>query len=187
MRPPGILRRRAPFLAPLWMAGLAAIAGVAVIYLLGKATIALAGETTTVIVLRHAEKAAEPLGDPVLSPQGIARAARLADLLGATPLAAIYSSDTQRTRQTAAPLAVRQRLPVTVREGKDIAGLLEDIGSRHIGRSVVVVGHSNTVPGIVSTLTRGRRTVTVGDDEYGRVFIVTVTRFGPPAVTEVRY
>lgn len=187
MKSPGILRRRAPFLAPIWMAGVMALLAVATVYVLGKATIAVAAQTTTVIVLRHAEKASEPATDPALSPSGVARAARLAEMLGASPIAAVYASDTRRARETAAPLAARRGLPVTVRAGKDIAGLLEDIGARHVGRTVVVIGHSNTVPQIVAALTRERRTVQVGESDFGQLFVVTVTRFGPPAVTELRY
>ena len=186
-RAPGILRRRAPFLAPFWVAGLSVLFGLASLYVVGKATIAIAGETTTVIVLRHAEKAAEPAGDPELSPVGIARAQRLAGLLGSTPIAAVYASDTRRAQQTAAALAARQGLAVTVRDGKDVRGLLEEIGSRQVGRTVVVVGHSNTVPQIVAALTRDRHRVALGEGDFDRLFIVTVTRFGPPAVTELRY
>lgn len=187
MRAPGILRHRAPFLAPFWVAGLVALAGLALLYLVGKATIAIAGETTTVIVLRHAEKAAEPAADPDLSAAGLERARRLAALLGATKISAVYASDRLRTQRTAAPLAARVGLAVTVRDAKDVQGLLDDIGSRQVGRTVVVVGHSNTVPEIVRSLTRGRHAVTLADDEFDRIFVVTVTRFGPPAVTELRY
>jgi broad specificity phosphatase PhoE len=164
-----------------------ALALLLLIYGVGRATIAFAADTTTVIVLRHAEKAVEPADDPPLSPQGIARAARLAAMFGQGPLAAVYASDTRRAQETAAPLAARHRLPVTVRSAKDIDGLLDDIGARHAGGTVAVVGHSNTVPEIVAKLTRGRHAPSIGDGEFDRVFIVTVTRFGPPAMTEVRY
>jgi broad specificity phosphatase PhoE len=187
MKAPGILRRRAPFLTPFWVAGLAAMLLLLVVYLAGRATIAFAAETTTVIVLRHAEKATDAGDDPPLSPTGLARAERLAGLLAAAPLDAVYASDTQRAQQTAAPLAARHRLPVTVRAARDVRGLIGDIGDRHVGRSVVVVGHSNTVPEIVSALTRGKQAVAIADDEFDRIFIVTVTRFGPPSTTELRY
>jgi broad specificity phosphatase PhoE len=187
MKAPGIVRRRAPFLAPFWAAGLMALALLLVVYLAGRATIALAADTTTVIVLRHAEKATDAGDDPPLSAVGLARAERLAALLAAAPLAAVYASDTRRAQQTAAPLASRHRLPITVRAARDVRGLIDDIGGRHVGRTVVVVGHSNTVPEIVSVLTRGRATVSVGDDRFDRLVIVTVTRFGPPSTTELRY
>ena len=187
MRAPGILRRRGIFLAPFWVAGLMALSFLLFMYVAGRATIALAADTTTVIVLRHAEKALLPADDPPLDAAGSRRAARLAEMFAASPVVAVYVSDTRRARETAAPLAARQRLPVTVRAGKDIAGLLDDIGERHVGRTVVVVGHSNTVPEIVSRLTRGRHAPTVGDGDFDRIFVVTVTRFGPPAMTEIRY
>lgn len=56
MKAPGILRRRAPFLTPFWVAGLAAMLLLLVVYLAGRATIAFAAETTTVIVLRQDRK-----------------------------------------------------------------------------------------------------------------------------------
>lgn len=187
MKAPGIVRRRAPFLAPFWVAGLMALALLLVVYVAGRATIAFAADTTTVIVLRHAEKATDAVDDPSLSAVGVARAERLAALLAAAPLAAVYASDTRRAQQTAAPLAARHRLPVTVRAGKDVRGLVDDIGARHVGRTVVVVGHSNTVPEIVAALTRGKQSVSIEDDRFDRIFIVTVTRFGPPSTTELRY
>lgn len=187
MKAPGILRRRRPFLAPFWVVGIAAVLGVAALYALFRATIAMAAETTTVIVLRHAEKASMPAEDPPLTPDGEARARRLVDLLANPRIAAVYASDTRRAQETARPLAAALGLPLTVRPGRDIDGLLADIGRRHVGRTVVVVGHSNTVPEIVGRLTRGRERVVVGDDRFDRIFSVTVTRFGPPSVVELRY
>jgi broad specificity phosphatase PhoE len=187
VKAPGILRRRRPFLAPFWVAGVAALASVALLYGLVRATIAVAAETTTVIVLRHAEKAAAPADDPVLTPQGEIRAQRLAALLGSASIRAVYASDVRRTQDTARPLATTLGLPVSVRAGGDIHGLIDDIGRRHVGSTVVVVGHSNTVPQIVERLTRGRERVVVKDDEFDRIFVVTVTRFGPPGLVQLRY
>jgi broad specificity phosphatase PhoE len=184
---PGILRRRRPFLAPFWVAGIAAVASVALLYGLVRATIAFAAETTTVIVLRHAEKADAPADDPALTPQGVARAERLASLLGSSSIRAVYASEMRRTQDTARPLAASLGLPVSVRAGGDIQGLIDDIGHRHVGRTVVVVGHSNTVPQIVERLTRGRERVVVKDDEFDRIYVVTVTRFGPPGLVQLRY
>jgi hypothetical protein len=40
---------------------------------------------------------------------------------------------------------------------------------------------------IVAALTRGKQSVSIADDRFDRIFIVTVTRFGPPSTTELRY
>lgn len=187
MKAPGFLRRRRPFLAPFWLAGFVALASVALLYGVLRATIAFAGKTTTVIVLRHAEKALAPVDDPPLTPVGEARAQRLRSLLINNPVRAVYASEARRTQDTARPLASALSLPVTVHPARDPQGLLDAIGGRHIGGTVVVVGHSNTVPDIVSRLTRGKARVALRDDEFDRIFIVTVTRFGPPAVVALRY
>ena len=118
---------------------------------------------------------------------GAARAQRLALLLGSADVAAVYASDTRRTQDTARPLASALGLPVTVHAARDVEGLIEEIGRRHVGRTVVVVGHSNTVPAMVGRLTRGRQQVAWQEGEFDRLFIVTVTRFGPPSVVELRY
>ena len=136
---------------------------------------------------RLAQKALVVDEDPVLSEAGQQRALRLATMLGSEKIDAIYVSDTRRSQLTAAPLAARLGVPVTVRSGQDIEGLLADIGERHVGGRVVVVGHSNTVPVIIDKLTRGSSAVSLADEEYDALFVVTVTRFGPPALVTLRY
>jgi probable phosphoglycerate mutase len=84
--------------------------------------------STTVLVVRHGESAAEipgqpfPLrdghGDPELHAHGLRQAELLADRLEQEPIAAIYVTTLQRTHQTAAPLAAR--LGITPVEEPDL-------------------------------------------------------------------
>jgi len=187
MPSPSVAVRRRPFLAPLWLAAAAVIFTSFVLYGVVRASIAIMGKTTTLVVVRHAEKAEEGGSDPLLSSAGQERALRLADMLGDERIAAIYVTDTRRSQLTAAPLAARLGLTPTVLAARDTAALLENIGDEHVGGKVVIVGHSNTVPAIVATLSRGRATPRLGDDDYDSLFVVTVTRFGPPAVLQLRY
>ncbi|WP_414710039.1 histidine phosphatase family protein [Roseateles sp.] len=75
-------------------------------------------EATRVILIRHGETAwnratrIQGHTDIPLSPLGLAQAAKLAEALAEEPLAAIYSSDLSRARQTAEALAGAQGLPV---------------------------------------------------------------------------
>lgn len=184
----GLPRRRPLFLAPLWVGALVAILGTVVVYGVVRLSISLFAETTTVIVVRHAEKVTDPaVSDPVLTEAGQERALRLAQLLGSQPLAAIYVSDTKRTQLTAAPLAARLARAPIVRPGREVEGILADIGERYVGETILIVGHSNTVPQFVSRLSRGRVTPTLAEDEFDAIFVVTVTRFGPASVTTLRY
>ena len=60
---------------------------------------------TTVILVRHAEKAATPANDPGLTQAGLNRALALAHAAGSTDAAAIFVSQFKRTKQTVKPLA----------------------------------------------------------------------------------
>jgi broad specificity phosphatase PhoE len=136
---------------------------------------------TTVIVVRHAEKV-DDSADPALSQAGVARAAVLADALRDAGIQAIYTTQYQRTRDTAAPLARLLGLsPVIV----ETSGAAADHGhavaakvlAQEPGRTSLVVGHSNTVPAIVRGL-GATDTGSIPDDEYHNLFIVQIAGSG---------
>jgi phosphohistidine phosphatase SixA len=148
-------------------------------YLLGLAGAALAltgcattnggGAAPTYYVMRHLEKADGP--DPALSPTGGANAQRLAAWFkGRAKPQAIYVSTTRRARETAAPLAVRLGLTPKEYDPADTPALVARV--RAEPGSVLVVGHSNTVPDIVAAL-GGTRPAPIADSEYGAVWAVT--------------
>jgi len=125
----------------------------------------------TVIFTRHAEKAATPPKDPPLTEAGKQRAAALASMLADSGVDAIYTTELQRTQQTAAPLAARVRVKPTALPAKDTAALVHAIRARHSG-VVVVVGHSNTLPDIISAL--GGPQLDISDSQYDNLFVLTV-------------
>ncbi len=107
-----------------------------------------------VVVVRHAEKLADG-NDPALSDPGRARAQRLAHLLRDAPLVAVYSTDTQRTRQTAKPSADGHGLAVTIYDPRvPPAEFVARLREMHPHGTVLVVGHSNTAPAIAAALCR---------------------------------
>jgi broad specificity phosphatase PhoE len=145
--------------------------------------------TTTVIVVRHAEKAAEPAADPPLTAEGVARAQALVEAVRGMPVTAIVSTDFVRTRSTAAPLAARLGLTPEIVDARqrDHARLVaEGILARHRGETVVVVGHSNTVPDIVAAL-GATRPPPICDAEYDDLFVVRVPPSGSATVERRRY
>jgi broad specificity phosphatase PhoE len=132
---------------------------------------------TTVIVVRHAEKV-DDSADPALSPAGLARATALAAVLRDAGIEAIYTTQYQRTRDTAAPLARHLGLsPVIVETGGQAAdhgrAVAAKVLAEEAGRTVLVVGHSNTVPAIVRGL-GATDTGSIADDEYHNLFIVQI-------------
>jgi phosphohistidine phosphatase SixA len=127
-----------------------------------------------VIVIRHAEKSTEPAGDPDLSIPGEDRAIALTRFLRHDPVDAIFVSEYRRTQQTAAVLARQRGVTPVVVKADETATLVEKIKALPKDAVVVVVGHSNTVPEILTAL-GVKEKVSIRDDEYSRVFVVTPT------------
>jgi probable phosphoglycerate mutase len=138
-----------------------------------------------VYLVRHAEKTTDK-DDPALTEAGQARADALADLLTGKWLTHIYSTDTKRTRDTAAPVAERYGLKVELYDPRDLpamAAKLKATPGRHL-----VVGHSNTTPQLTELLGGDGGTEIVEATEYDRLYWVTtspdepvvsyMTRFG---------
>jgi broad specificity phosphatase PhoE len=125
----------------------------------------------TVVLTRHAEKAATPPKDPPLTEAGEHRAELLASMLADSGVEAIYVTEFQRTQATAAPLAELTHVKPTILPAKDTAAVVKEIRARASG-VVVVVGHSNTVPDIISAL--GGPKVELSDSQYDNLFVLTV-------------
>lgn len=188
MNSPGITRGRRAFLAPIWLSAVAVLLTSALIYGVVRVTLVWFADTTSIVLVRHAEKdESTDDSDPLLSLAGQERALRLASMLGDQTWSAIYVSDTRRAELTAAPLAARLGLAPSRYAAGDLDSLLAEIGERHAGGQVLIVGHSNTVPQLVETLTRGRKKAQIDESQYDALFVVTVTRYGPPAVLQLRY
>lgn len=142
----------------------------------------------TIVLVRHAEKAAEPREDPIISEKGAERAQRLAALLGHGGVTHLFASEFQRTQQTLAPLAVVAGVQPQIVSARDPAALESALASLPRGSVAVVAGHSNTVPALLEKLTGGAARITLAESEYERVFVVT--QWGPgksACALELRY
>ncbi len=141
---------------------------------------------TTMILVRHAEKATTPkTDDPELSPLGGQRAEKLAQLLNQTPLVAAYSTPYKRTMNTALPTAKTHNLSVQEYAAKPSAPFLDTLLQKHVGGTVLVVGHSNTIPQLVNMLVGKEAYKQFDDADYDNVFIVTLTKRGSASVTHL--
>jgi len=141
----------------------------------------------TIYVVRHAERSPDPPDDPHLSDEGYRRAQLLVDQVNAGAIAAILSTDTRRTRETATPLAEATGIPVQVYDPRDPASLDRLLADPVLyGRTVLVVGHSNTVPTIVEHLT-GAAVEPIAEDEYDRLYRLDRNADGDLATTLIRF
>ena len=129
-------------------------------------------DSTTVYLVRHTEKDKDGGKDPALTEQGKFRAEYWASVLQNIELDAIYSTDTTRTRDTAAPTALSKGKQVEIYNGREVdyAGFVQ----ANLNQSVLVVGHSNTIPAFVNGLLGVEQYQDLDESSYSSLFIVDI-------------
>jgi phosphohistidine phosphatase SixA len=141
----------------------------------------------TIFFVRHADKVSDET-DALLSEAGHRRAECLAKTLAGAHIQQIYTSDLQRTQQTAAPLAEELHLkPVAIRLSK-VDDLIEAIRSEKAA-NVLVVWHDSTLPKILRAL-GWPEIPPIAHTEYDRFFILTLDadqKKSRPRFTALRY
>jgi broad specificity phosphatase PhoE len=142
-----------------------------------------APETTTVYIVRHAEKSARRPGDPDpdISDDGQRRAKELAKRLGGVGITAIIATQFKRTQETAQPLASAAGLtPEIIPAGDNYhAEAVAAAVMRHRGGKILVVGHSLTIGPIIAAL-GGPYVPNLCDTEYSNLFVMYIPSSGHP-------
>ena len=150
--------------------------------------IAFFGQTSCVsytYIVRHAEKGAG--NDPDLIPEGADRAVALAELLKANGISEVYSTDFNRTRQTAQPAATDKGLAVQTYDPGNQNPLINTVLASHKGGAVLVLGHSNTAPALLNLLTGTNAYPQMPDSQYDNIYVVTVFEKGRAEVVHLKY
>lgn len=153
-----------------------------------------------IILFRHAEKPADP-ANPHLSPDGVARAAKLAGFLTSDPImirfgapAAIFATKTtkdangQRTQETVAPLAKALNraveTPFLGREYKGLARLILETPA-YAGKTVIICWNHENIPQLAAALGVHPKPPPWKGSVYGRVYVITY-RKGKASLEEVK-
>ena len=141
----------------------------------------------TIYLVRHADKVSDET-DALLSDAGHRRAECLAKTLADAHIERIYTSDLQRTQQTAAPLAEQLHLkPVAIPLSKP-EDLIEAIRSEKAA-NFLVVWHDATLPKILRAL-GAPEIPPIAHTEYDRFFILTFSssnKNSKPGFIALRY
>ncbi|HYM86026.1 MAG TPA: phosphoglycerate mutase family protein [Pseudoxanthomonas sp.] len=142
---------------------------------------------TTFVIVRHAEKSTDDAKDPSLSEAGRVRAQSLARLLADAPLSAVYATGYRRTQQTAQSSADAHGIKVTTYDAQlPVSAFASQLRVAHAHGTVLVVGHSNTVPEIVAALS-GQPVDAMSDDQYDLIYRVRTGSDGKVTLTRDRY
>lgn len=144
---------------------------------------------TTIYIVRHAEKVTTDTTnqDPVLTAEGEARAKALAAYLDGKPVDAIYSTKYKRNSLTVKPLADARKLQVNTYEAHDFEALKKQVLQQHAGKTVVVVGHSNTILPLVEAFGAQKPFAEVADSKYDHIFKVTIKADSTASVQAATY
>lgn len=142
---------------------------------------------TTILLIRHADKAVAPPEDAPLTDLGKTRATELVHVAGKAGVKAIYATTALRSKQTVQPLATNLNIPITTYAINDYPGLKNSVLSNHAGKVVVVAGHSPTLQAIVSAFGGDASKCTLNGDEFDNLCVITVYQTGKANVINLQY
>jgi len=130
--------------------------------------------TTTYFLIRHAEKDRSNPTDknPHLKNIGRERALKWSQVLKNIKLDAVYSTDYNRTKETANPTAASHHLKVIYYNPSKVD--YEAFKKKTKGKTVLIVGHSNTTPQFVNALIGKDKYKQIADSNNGNLYIVTI-------------
>jgi len=131
-------------------------------------------KTTTYYLIRHAEKDRTNTTNknPNLNSNGVIRAEKWAKHFENIVLDAVYSTDYNRTQQTAAPTAKSKDLIV---QSYNSSKMYDSIFKKNTkGKTVLVVGHSDTTPVFANIILGQKKYKNMADNDNASLYIVTV-------------
>lgn len=122
-----------------------------------------------IYLVRHFEKAKG--GDnPHLTLVGAKRALELAKLLEKNGIEVLFSTEYNRTIETAQPFAELSGLPIDFYDPRELETFAKQLLSANTDS--LVVGHSNTTPELISLL--GGEATLMTESDYGELFKLTI-------------
>ena len=150
-------------------------------------------ETTTIIMVRHAEEDRSKEQIP-LTEAGSKRAKELAWVLKNVKIDAVFSTDTIRTESTARPMAETKGLTTktyTYKKYEELQPFLDSILKNYRGKTVLISGHSDDVPAMLAMLRKdfgtGENVMVIDKPVYDNLFIAFVPQKGQVVILNLKY
>jgi 2,3-bisphosphoglycerate-dependent phosphoglycerate mutase len=132
----------------------------------------------TIVLVRHAEKN-PPVdgdkGDPDLSAEGRERARRLMQAVKKYKPHEIFATEYKRTKQTAEPIAQYRKKQIQTYDASKQAELVSKIMASKTDH-YLIVGHSNTIPGLANLLTKKEIFRNLIDAEHGVIWVIRLRK-----------
>lgn len=127
---------------------------------------------TTIFLIRHAEKA-DNSSNPELSQAGIERSINWATYFEKTPIDVFYTTMYRRTQQTCSTIATTKQKDILFY--KPEAMDLKKIIAENTGKTILIVGHSNTIPNYINKLLGTPKYEDIPESEFGNLYRITIS------------
>jgi len=131
-------------------------------------------DLTTLYLIRHAEK--QSGSDPHLTEKGQRRAEQWVDYFFLKDVDHVLSSDFNRTRATAKPLAKSKKIDTEIYDVNSLTG--EQLYEDFKGKTVVLYGHSNTIGKYANDLQIDKKFKDLDENDYDHFYIVRIDKNG---------
>lgn len=139
----------------------------------------ITAQKKTIVLVRHAEKAAstemDKTGDVDLSAEGRDRAERLAKAIKKYKPHEIFATDYKRTKQTAEPIAKLRGKEIQTYDPAKLPDLVTQIMASKTDH-YLIVGHSNTTPALANLLMKKDVFKQLPDTEYGVYWVIKIKK-----------
>ncbi|WBX72362.1 SixA phosphatase family protein [Tenacibaculum retecalamus] len=131
-------------------------------------------KTTTYYLIRHAEKDRTDVTNknPNLNDKGLERAKKWATYFKDINLDAVYSTNYNRTMQTAKPTVESKGLQVLSYSPRKLFD--KKFQKETKGKTVLIVGHSNTTPFFANKILGKDKYQQIDDNNNANLYIITV-------------
>lgn len=141
---------------------------------------AMAQQTTTIYLIRHAEKA-DNSANPDLSEAGKARAQRWADYFKDKNVRVLYTTPYLRTLNTIMPTGSLYNITIGSETTTQFINYnpvnlsLKAVADKHAGENILIAGHSNTIPKHINDLLGKQVYADIPENEYNHLYIIKFT------------
>lgn len=144
---------------------------------------------TKIYIVRHAEKITDNPKDrdPLLTTKGTQRAEALSQFFRKKELDAFYATDYKRTKATAQPTTTDKGLDIQMYDTKNLKIAIRSIVESNIGKTILIVGHSNTILETIEAAGGQKPFATIADTDYNNIFLVTLKANGIIKVKAMKY
>ena len=108
-------------------------------------------------------------------------------MLSNQPVAALYATPFKRTIETLQPIAEIQDLEVQSYEPHATEEWLKSLIQKHMGGTVVIAGHSNTIPGLANSLIGSEVFTQFDDSDYSNLIVIVTSTIGQGKLIRLKF